>query len=405
MTLPGFPEFLNKIAGQMCRTPSSVSRATPRARPTGRIESEEAAVSNALPETMQAVVCHGPQDYRLEEVPVPRPGPGQALVRVEAVGICASDLKCYHGAAKFWGDANRPAWAETQVIPGHEFVGEVVQLDDEAADRWGVQVGDRVVSEQIVPCWQCRYCLRGQYWMCGPHDMYGFKRRTPGAMAQYMVYTGESLVHKVGKSLPAAHAAFAEPLSCALHAVERADIRFDDVVVVAGCGPIGLGMVAGAAAKSPAEVIALDMAPAKLELAKLCGATRTVDIGEQDPVEVVKDLTGGYGADVYLEGTGHPSAVPQGLNLLRKLGTYVEYGVFGSDVTVDWSIISDDKELDVRGAHLGPGCWPAAIRMLEAGALPMDRICTHQLPLDRFQDGLDLVADGTKSIKVSLIPA
>ena len=193
-------------------------------------------------------------------------------------------------------------------------------------------------------------------------------------------------------------------MSCSLHAVERAGITFDDVVVIAGCGPIGLGMVAGAAAKFPAHVVALDMAPAKLELAELCGATTTVNITTQDPVEVVRDLTDGYGADVYLEGTGHPAAVPQGLNLLRKLGTFVEYGVFGSDVTVDWSIISDDKELDVRGAHLGPHCWPAAIRMLESGRLPMDRICTHQLPLESFQEGLDLVADGRSSIKVSLIP-
>ena len=359
----------------------------------------------SVPEKMQAVVCHGPEDYRLEEVATPTPGPGEALIRVEAVGICASDLKCYHGAAKFWGDGNRPAWAETEVIPGHEFVGEVVQLDDAAAQRWGIQVGDRVTSEQIVPCWKCRYCLRGEYWMCGPHDLYGFKRRTPGAMAQYMVYPVEALVHRMSKDLPPAHAAFVEPLSCSLHAVERAAIKFEDVVVVAGCGPIGLGMVAGAAAKSPAHVIALDLAPAKLELAELCGATVTVNIAEQDPVQVVRDLTGGYGADVYLEGTGHPAAVPQGLSLLRKLGTYVEYGVFGSDVTVDWSIISDDKELDVRGAHLGPHCWPAAIRMLESGRLPMDRICTHQIPLDRFQEGLDLVADGTSSIKVSLIPA
>jgi erythritol/L-threitol dehydrogenase len=361
--------------------------------------------SQSVPEKMQAVVCHGPKDYRLEEVATPSPGPGEALIRVEAVGICASDLKCYHGAAKFWGDENRPAWAETEVIPGHEFVGEVIQLDDAATERWGIQVGDRVTSEQIVPCWKCRYCLRGEYWMCGPHDLYGFKRRTPGAMAQYMVYPVDALVHKMSKDLQPAHAAFVEPLSCSLHAVERAGIKFDDVVVVAGCGPIGLGMVAGAAAKSPAHVIALDMAPAKLELAELCGATVTVNITEQDPVQVVRDLTGGYGADVYLEGTGHPAAVPQGLNLLRKLGTYVEYGVFGSDVTVDWSIISDDKELDVRGAHLGPHCWPAAIRMLESGRLPMDRICTHQIPLERFQEGLDLVADGTTSIKVSLIPA
>ena len=84
-------------------------------------------------------------------------------------------------------------------------------------------------------------------------------------------------------------------------------------------------------------------------------------------------MTGGYGADVYLEGTGPPSAVLQGLNMLRKLGRYVEYGVFGSDVSVDWSIISDDKELDVLGAHLGPYCWPAAIRMIESGVLPHGR--------------------------------
>ena len=103
-------------------------------------------------------------------------------------------------------------------------------------------------------------------------------------------------------------------------------------------------------------------------------------------------------------GSGHAAAVAQGLRLLRKLGTYVEYGVFGSEVTVDWSIISDDKELDVRGAHLGPYCWPAAIRMLESGALPMDRICSHQLPLARFQEGRDLVSDGSRSMKVSLIP-
>ena len=357
-----------------------------------------------MQDTMQAVVCHGPTDYRLEEVGVPQPGPGEALVRVDAVGICASDLKCFHGAAKFWGDANRPAWAETDVIPGHEFVGEVVALDDEARARWGIDVGDRVVSEQIVPCWECRYCRRGQYWMCSPHDIYGFKRRTPGAMASYMVYPREALVHKVSQDIPAAHAAFVEPLSCSLHAVERATIQFEDVVVIAGCGPIGLGMVAGAAAKSPAHVVALDMEDHKLELARACGANTVVNIAEQDPRPVVRGLTEGYGADVYIEGTGHPSAVAQGLDLLRKLGTFVEYSVFKDDVTVDWSIISDDKELDIRGAHLGPHCWPAAIAMIESGRLPMDRICTHQLPLPEFREGLDLVADGTRSIKVSLIP-
>jgi erythritol/L-threitol dehydrogenase len=361
-------------------------------------------MGDQIPEKMHAVVCHGPEDYRLEEVAVPVRKPGEALIRVEAVGICASDLKCYHGAAKFWGDDNRPAFVETMVIPGHEFAGRVVELDDEAASRWGIGVGDRVVSEQIVPCWECRYCKRGEYHMCQPHDVYGFKRRTPGAMASYMVYPAEALVHKVSGDIPAHHAAFTEPLSCSLHAVERAGITFEDTVVVAGCGPIGLGMIAGARAKNPMHVVALDMQQDKLEVAKGCGADITINIAEQDAVGMIKDLTGGYGADVYLEGTGHPSAVPQGLNALRKLGRYVEFGVFGSEVSVDWSIIGDDKELDVLGAHLGPYCWPAAIRMIESRVLPMDRICTHQLPLTDFQKGLDLVGSGKESVKVSLIP-
>ncbi len=357
-----------------------------------------------MPERMQAVVCRGPRDYRLEEVMMPEPGPGSALVRVEAVGICASDLKCYHGAAKFWGDDQRPPYAERDVIPGHEFAGTVVRLDDRASERWGVGVGDRVVSEQIVPCWDCRYCVNGQYWMCRRHDLYGFKRRTPGAMASYMVFPPEAIVHRIAKDLPAHHAAFAEPLSCSLHAVERAEIKFGDVVVVAGCGPIGLGMIIGAAARSPAHLVALDAIDSKLEVAKLCGADVTVNVAKEDPSVAVAELTEGYGADVYLEGSGHVAAVPQGLRLLRKLGTYVEYGVFGADATVDWSIISDDKELDVRGAHLGPHCWPAAIRMLESGKLPLERICTHQLPLSRYKEGLDLVAEGASSIKVTLIP-
>jgi threonine dehydrogenase-like Zn-dependent dehydrogenase len=240
--------------------------------------------------------------------------------------------------------------------------------------------------------------------MCEPHMIYGFKRANPGGMASYMVYDRNALVHKVSRELPPAHAAFVEPLSCSLHAVERGQIGFEDVVVVAGCGPIGLGMVAGVAAKSPAQVVALDVESHKLDLAKACGADLTINVAEEDPVAIVKGLTGGYGADVYLEGTGHPSAVGQGLNLLRKLGRFVEYSVFKDDVSVDWSIISDDKELDVLGAHLGPHCWGAAISMIEAGRLPLDGICTHQLPVAQFKDGLDLVAEGRGSIKVTLMP-
>ncbi|MVA75410.1 alcohol dehydrogenase catalytic domain-containing protein [Auraticoccus sp. F435] len=361
-------------------------------------------MSEQIPTRMQAVVVHGPEDYRLEEVDVPVPGPGEMLLEVRAVGVCASDLKCYHGAAKFWGDQDRPPYVERGRIPGHEFVGDVVRGDQAALERHGVQLGDRVVCEQIVPCEECRYCRRGQYWMCGPHDIFGFKS-FDGAMAQYLLVPARARVHRVSKELAPHHAAFAEPLSCALHAVERGGITFEDVVVVAGCGPIGLGLVLGARQKNPRLLIALDLDDDKLELGRRCGADVVINVAREDAVARVRELTEGYGADVYLEGTGHPSAVGQGLNLLRKLGTYVEYSVFGSDVTVDWTIISDDKELDVLGAHLGPYCWPAAIKMLEDGKVPVDDICTHQVGLADFQQALDLVADTSgSSVKVSILP-
>ncbi|MGO3885220.1 MAG: zinc-binding dehydrogenase [Mycetocola sp.] len=360
----------------------------------------------ALPDTMRAVVMHGPEDYRMSELPVPTPGPGELLLRVDAVGVCASDLKCYHGAAKFWGDENRPAWVETGVTPGHEFVGTVVAAGDQAAlDTRKVAFGDRIACEQIVPCWECRYCLRGAYWMCGPHDMFGF-RGFNGAMADYVIVPTRALTHPVDRDIPPQHAAFSEPLSCSMHAVERAGIELNDVVVVAGAGPIGLGVIAGARQKNPYQLIALDMSDEKLELARKAGADILINITREDAVARVKELTEGYGADVYIEATGHPSAVAQGLNLLRKLGTFVEYSVFKDNVTVDWSIISDDKELNVLGAHLGPNCWRPAIKLIESGVLPLDEICTHQFPLERFQEALDLVGDSAGgSVKVSIVPS
>jgi threonine dehydrogenase-like Zn-dependent dehydrogenase len=368
---------------------------------------ENAATTAAatIPTTMRAVVVHGPGDYRLETRPVPTPGPGELLLRTDAVGICASDLKCYHGAAKFWGDENRPAWAEKDRIPGHEFVGTIVAGDDDTLAKRKVSVGDRIACEQIVPCWECKYCLEGAYWMCNVHDMFGFKGYD-GAMAEYVLVPAKALTHPVSSALPGQVAAFAEPLSCAFHAVERGDIKFGDTVVIAGAGPIGLSAIAGARQKNPLRIIALDVVEAKLELARKVGADITINIAEDDAVARVKELTDGYGADVYIEATGHPSAVPQGLNLLRKLGTFVEYSVFKDNVSVDWSIISDDKELDIRGAHLGPHTWPAAIKLLETETLPMSEICTHQFPLERFQEALDLVGDSAgASVKVSIIPS
>lgn len=125
---------------------------------------------------------------------------------------------------------------------------------------------------------------------------------------------------------------------------------------------------------------------------------------ETDVVQAVRDLTDGYGCDVYIEATGAAKSVEQGLHMIRKLGTFVEFSVFQNPVTVDWTIIGDSKELDIHGAHLSPNTYPVAIRMLQQGVLPMDKILSHALPLREFRKGMELAADGANSLKVTLEP-
>jgi threonine dehydrogenase-like Zn-dependent dehydrogenase len=358
-----------------------------------------------LPETMRAVMCYGPRDYRLEEVPVPRIGPGEVLVRVLGAGICAGDAKCYAGAPLFWGDEHRQGYCQPPVTPGHEFVGRVVALGEGAAEKYGLSLGDLAISEQIVPCWECRFCRRGQYWMCQFTDVYGFRQRTFGAMAEYMRFPADALNYKVPDVLKPKQAVYIEPLACAIHAVERGEIGFGDTVVVAGCGSLGLGMVAAARLKNPGCLVAIDLLDFRLSVAKECGADVLLNPARVDVTQEVLELTDGYGCDVYIEATGHPGGVVQGLHMIRKLGTFVEFSVMGEPVTVDWTIIGDTKELNIHGAHLGPYCYPLAMEMLVKGQVPVASIVTHQLSLEDYAEGFDLMLTGGQgSIKVMLVP-
>eukprot|EP00058_Branchiostoma_floridae_P027142 XP_002612633.1 hypothetical protein BRAFLDRAFT_78739 [Branchiostoma floridae] len=323
-----------------------------------------------------------PRDYRMETLDVPTVGPEEVLVKVTAVGICAGDAKCYAGAPLFWGDKDREPYCQPPIVPGHEFIGEVVALGP------GM-----------------------------PHDIYGFHQRTPGAMAGYMKYISDSIIHKVPKSVPPYQAAFIEPLACSIHAVERGNIQFRDVVVVSGCGPLGLGMVAAAKQKNPAKLIALDLFDWKLDIAKKCGADVVLNPGKCDVIAEVKKMTDGYGCDVYIEVSGSPVSVKQGLHMIAKLGTFVEFSVFKNETSVDWTIIGDTK---------GYNTYPKAISMLANKELPIDvstrcganycvgllnlellwglDIISHQLPLSDVVKGIDLVNSSSESIKVVLIP-
>ncbi|MDE3011183.1 MAG: alcohol dehydrogenase catalytic domain-containing protein [Pseudomonadota bacterium] len=353
---------------------------------------------------MQAVVCHGPKDYRLERVARPQAGPHELVIEIAACGICASDCKCHSGAAMFWGGNGKAPWVKAPVIPGHEFFGYVVEAGPGAREHFGVALGDRVIAEQIVPCGKCRYCIGGDYHMCEVHNIFGFQRVVAdGGMADFMRLPSTARVHRIPASLSLEDAAMIEPMACSVHTVNRADIQFDDVVVIAGAGPLGLGMVQLAHLKTPRKLVVIDLVPERLELARSFGADVVIDPGAQDARAVIDQLTGGYGCDVYIETTGVPAGVTQGLELIRKLGRFVEFSVFGKDTSADWSIIGDRKELDVRGAHLGPYCYPVVIDLMERGLLTSKGIVTHGFALDDWEQAFTL-ANSLDSIKVLLKP-
>jgi len=356
-----------------------------------------------IPKTMKAIVCYAPKDYRLEEVPVPTPGTNEILAEVELVGICASDVHTFSGAPSFWGDDTQPRYVKPPMIPGHEFVCRVAGLGEGAESR-GFKVGDRVVSEQIVPCKECRYCKNGQYWMCEKHDLYGFQNNVQGAMAEYMIFTENSNVFRVPDDVPAEEAVLVEPLSCSLYAADRANVGIYDIVVVAGAGTLGLGIIGAVHLRNPKKLIVLDLKADRAKLAKQMGADEVWNPTEVDVVAKIKEMTDGYGCDIYIEATGSPKAVNQGISMLRKLGRFVEFSVFGSEVTLDWSIISDRKQLDVLGSHLGPYKYPQAIDFISSRKIDVRGIVTHSFPLTRFAEGIEVMARGDKSIKVVLDP-
>ncbi len=355
-----------------------------------------------LPEKMKALVAYAPGDYRLEMIPTPRAVADDVIVRVEGCGVCAGDTKAFGGAPSFWGGDGQPAYIKAPMVPGHEFVGTVVEIGPAQTE---FRVGDRVVSEQIVPCGQCRFCRTGRYWMCQKHDLYGFQNNVNGGMAEYMRYPHEGRKYRIPDDMPLEQALLIEPYGCSKHCVDRADISNEDVVVLSGAGTLGLGMVGAVIKRNPAAFIVLDLNDARLAKAKAFGAGIVMNPGKENVTEKIMELTGGYGCDIYIEASGHPSSVQQGLDMIRKMGRFVEFSVFKDPVTVDWSIISDRKELDLLGAHLSPYCYPSVIKWIQDGSMPTDGVVTHQFGLDDWEKAFELATTGAdNSIKVAIVP-
>lgn len=354
-----------------------------------------------MKETMKALVSYAPYDYRYEEVPVPKTQAGEMLLKVKACGICAGDIKAYHGGIRIWGSTPENRYIEAPVIGGHEFFGEVVDM---AQDVTGFEIGDIVVSEQIVPCRECEFCKKGKYWMCTESAVFGFKQHCQGGFAEYVKLHKNCINHKVPGGFSDKQSVLIEPIACGMHAIEKANIQHNDVIVIAGLGAIGLAMVNMASLYLPKLVIGLDVKSNRLAESKEFGIDVALNPQECDVVEEIMKLTDGLGCDVYVEASGSPKSVTQGMNALKNLGRYVQMGVFAEEVKADWNIIGDGKELHIIGSHLSALTYPAVIKGIESGLIKTDGLISHSYKLEDWQKAFEVAEKDPNAIKVMLVP-
>lgn len=360
----------------------------------------------------RAVVQTGPRALELRELPVPEIDDDSGLLRVEACGICGSDVEQYEGLLP----------VAYPLIPGHEPLGTIAAIGDRAARRWGVDVGDRVAVEVMMPCGHCGDCRDGRYQLCrgsgGGLAGYAYipLSRPPGlwgAYADYMYLHPRSIVHKVRADLPPQIAVMFNPLGAGFRwAVELPATGPGDTVLILGPGQRGLACViaARAAGADAIVVTGLSRDTAKLELARAFGADHTIDVEREDVRRRVKELTAGRGADVVIEVSSHATQpVADALHYVAAGGRVVLAGVKGfipvPDFVSDLIVV---KEITVRGAFgVTSRAYRSAIRLIESGRVPLERMHTHDFPLAQAEEAIQTLAGnaaGAASIHSCLLP-
>ena len=341
---------------------------------------------------MKAVmkVRSGPGNVELRDVPEPEPGPGQVRIAVAAAGVCGTDIHILRDEFP-----SRPP-----VILGHEFSGRVDRLGDGVAE---FAPGDSVVAmPAAVRCGRCRYCLSGDILMCEGRRSIG--HGVDGAFTRYVVVPAE-MVHRVPQGVPLRHAALAEPVAVAVHAVsERSKVTAGDAVLVSGVGPIGL-LILQVARAHGARVLAAGTARdgRRLELARRLGAERAVDVDEEDLGAVARAWSGGDGVDVAFECAGAPRSLDACLGALRRIGTLVQVGLMGRRIECDYEQVAM-HELGVIGSYgSARTSWPRALQFLAQGRVQAEPMISDVLPITAWEEGFRKTA-AQESIKVLLDP-
>ena len=340
---------------------------------------------------MRVAMYYNNEDLRIEEMPVPRIGPGELLVRIEASGICGSDVMEWYRIRK------------APLVLGHEIAGEIVEVGPGIS---AYKKGDRVVASHHVPCNTCRYCLRGHHTVC---DTLRQTRFDPGGFAEYVRLPAINVdrgVYRVPPGVSWEAASLTEPLACVVRGQRMAGVGIGDTVAVVGSGIAGLLHVLSARAGGATKIFAIDIEEKRLSEARRLGAD-TVIHGKENPAGQMKDKNNGLLADKVLLCTGAESAVQQALELVERGGCVLFFAPTEPGVTIPLSVndvfFGNDVTLTTSYAGSPADHW-TALDLIGSRRVPVEALISHRLPLSEIKQGFDLVSKAKDCLKVIIEP-
>lgn len=317
---------------------------------------------------MKALVYHGPEDLRYEEIDDVAPKKGEVKIKIKAVGICGSDV---HGYLGLTGRRIPP------MVMGHEFSGQIVELGEGVTK---FKVGDKVVPYPVEICYKCELCKQGKTHICLNKRAYGVLDCN-GAMAEY-ICVPEDIVFKIDDRVSYSAAAMVEPMAVAHRGVNNAGDLAGKNVFIVGAGTIGLFTLVLAKMQNPAKIFISDLIDTRLEVAKRLGADVVINPSDEDPFEVIKNNTNGLGVDVALEAVGVTSTVKQALSSLKFGGTAVWIGNSAKFIEVNMQEVVT-RELKIFGSFLYTlSEFKEAIDILKSGKVDVTPIISKEISLD-----------------------